>query len=491
MKTKTFLIAAVMFLAFSVAAFAQGTLTVGSIPVTAVVASGLTEKTGDITFNPVGAQQYQSGVITINYGVPITVRGQVCAIGPGCVAVPGVAALPADPLAPNVFQVAITGPLAPVAFRVSGNRVAVAGSGLTSLFANLSATGNAIEVGQNNQVPVITSIQPGIGAFTVATPPGPAGYNSIFGGPTQVATLNIREGFFHAFGPATDEGYTFNRATMIKLTISPIPAGLRLSFPAAVAPYFSRTDANGVVQGADLPLPDLVGTNTVYYMVTAPTDPTLIDTLGIPVTVSILPGFPPLGVGSVTAIATFAPLGTASTLPPPQPVPRYVDAPAGPVTIAIVVPGTTTLLMPYAVDQVGYDTGIAISNTTKDPGAQAMGITETIVAQSGNITFYFYQDGDPVSVYTTQAGSPGAGLDATGNLVAGATYSVLLSEIAALAQPPIPAEDFQGYVFIICNFTNAHGQYFISDFEFFTNGALMLVIDTNVGTRKGERGLDQ
>jgi hypothetical protein len=147
--------------------------------------------------------------------------------------------------------------------------------------------------------------------------------------------------------------------------------------------------------------------------------------------------------------------------------------------------------MPYAVDQVGYDTGIAISNTTKDPGAQAMGITETIVAQSGNITFYFYQDGDPVSVYTTQAGSPGAGLDATGNLVAGATYSVLLSEIAALAQPPIPAEDFQGYVFIICNFTNAHGQYFISDFEFFTNGALMLVIDTNVGTRKGERGLDQ
>jgi hypothetical protein len=83
-----------MFLAFSVAAFAQATLTVGSIPVTAVVASGLTEKTGDITFTTVsGSPTVQSGVITINYGVPITVVGSVCQPGAPCVPPAGVAML--------------------------------------------------------------------------------------------------------------------------------------------------------------------------------------------------------------------------------------------------------------------------------------------------------------------------------------------------------------------------------------------------------------
>jgi hypothetical protein len=90
----------------------------------------------------------------------------------------------------------------------------VAGSGLTSLIANISATGNAIEVGQTGGVPVITSIQPGIDTFTVVTPPGAAKFNSIFGGDDQIVTLRIREKFFQAFGLATDVGYTSGRATM-------------------------------------------------------------------------------------------------------------------------------------------------------------------------------------------------------------------------------------------------------------------------------------
>jgi hypothetical protein len=97
-----------------------------------------------------------------------------------------------------------------------------------------------------------------------------------------------------------------------------------------------------------------------------------------------------LGVGSVTVVATFAPLGTASTAPPAQPVPRYIDDPKGPVTIVNAVPGATTLLMPYAVNQLGYDTGIAISNTTKDPGPDAMDYYGHYGADR-NITFYFYQ----------------------------------------------------------------------------------------------------
>src|SRR5438093_10689395 len=72
MRMKTLLVAAGIFFAFSAAAFAQGTYSVGSIPVTAVVKSGLTEKTGDITFTQISGSSV-SGTITITYGVPITV----------------------------------------------------------------------------------------------------------------------------------------------------------------------------------------------------------------------------------------------------------------------------------------------------------------------------------------------------------------------------------------------------------------------------------
>jgi opacity protein-like surface antigen len=71
MKTKTLLIAAVMFLGLTAAAFAQATYSVGSIPVTAVVNTGLVEKSGDITFSQTSGT-VQTGTITISYGVQIT-----------------------------------------------------------------------------------------------------------------------------------------------------------------------------------------------------------------------------------------------------------------------------------------------------------------------------------------------------------------------------------------------------------------------------------
>jgi hypothetical protein len=74
MKTKI-LIAAVMFFALSVAAFAQVTasFTVGSVPVTTVSSCGVTERTGDVVFTTVsGTGAVALGTFTISYGVPIT-----------------------------------------------------------------------------------------------------------------------------------------------------------------------------------------------------------------------------------------------------------------------------------------------------------------------------------------------------------------------------------------------------------------------------------
>ena len=77
---------------------------------------------------------------------------------------------------------------------------------------------------------------------------------------------------------------------------------------------------------------------------------------------------------------------------------------------------------PYMVD-----TGIAVTNPTGFGGD----------ALSGPIKFHLYgNDSEPES-YTTDAGTPGgmdSGLDENGNLAAGKTYSVLLSQLLAVDQ---------------------------------------------------------
>ncbi len=91
------------------------------------------------------------------------------------------------------------------------------------------------------------------------------------------------------------------------------------------------------------------------------------------------------------------------------------------------------LLIPFVTNQLGFDTGITISNTTLD----TIGTT----AQSGTCTISFYGSGAPV---------PGVGLGLPGGtLAAGATTSFLLSSLAP---------GFQGYVAVNCTFPLVRGS---------------------------------
>jgi hypothetical protein len=99
--------------------------------------------------------------------------------------------------------------------------------------------------------------------------------------------------------------------------------------------------------------------------------------------------------------------------------------------------------------------------------------------QGGKITFYFYpQTGSSFSLDTSANPSVGMGLDSSGVLKAGGTYTVLLSDLLAAAGA---SSDFTGYIIADMPFTNGHGQYFISDFAYFTNGALALVMGSTRG----------
>ncbi len=184
------------------------------------------------------------------------------------------------------------------------------------------------------------------------------------------------------------------------------------------------------------------------------------------------------------SLAPIAPAfsGTPAS-PSGLPVPRYVEKDQGPFTILSVKGVTTALLMPF-VSWTGaaggnFDTGIAIANTTQDATMAVMGTTGADVkAINGAITFYFFPQGTGThpAAYTTSATSPGSGLDANGLVPSGSTYVVLLSQLLSATTGVTPAAPYQGYVIAVAGFTNAHGQYVLSNFTTFGQASLMLVL---------------
>jgi len=110
---------------------------------------------------------------------------------------------------------------------------------------------------------------------------------------------------------------------------------------------------------------------------------------------------------------------------------------------------TTSLLFPFVTNQLGFDTGLAISNTSSDPFG-TLGAT----AQAGTCSLNFYGSGAPTPASVT-----------TPNVPTGTTYTQVLSGVAA---------GFQGYVIAQCGFQYAHG------FAFITNG-----VGTNGGLSQG------
>jgi len=153
------------------------------------------------------------------------------------------------------------------------------------------------------------------------------------------------------------------------------------------------------------------------------------------------------------------------------PIPRFADlSGAGtPLTVAGNNVCRTILLYPFLTDATGsgFDTGIAIANTSADPFGTAN--------QSGTCTLtWFGATTAPASNPTTPP---------TPNIAAGNTFTMILSGTPALV-------NFTGYMIASCNFQYAHGFAFISDLgaRNFAMGYLALVIpDPALDTTNGRQ----
>lgn len=217
--------------------------------------------------------------------------------------------------------------------------------------------------------------------------------------------------------------------TRIALTFSSLPSGVTYTAPATVT-------AGTVPNVTTLTLISAANANPVIYEVTA-ASPGTYETFTIPVTVNF-GSQPPLG--TITVTASLWPTG--GNTPTSTNVPRFTTAGGGTGSLT-VIPCETRLLFPFLTSEGGFDTGVAIANTSKDPF--------NTPNQSGSCTLHFYRAADGAALAPQTSVSVPAG----GHLVF--TLSGGGGGITALP-------NYTGYMIARCNFQYAHGYAFISDF---------------------------
>jgi len=512
MKTKTLLIAAAMLLCFSAVASAQVIWSTSSTPVTTVISTGNAELTGSITFTPTNGAVTQAGTIQIQYGTGVNITSLFSAItlthadaNPLLMVNTG-----ASSYSPGLLVINIPAGLSANPITLSGVRVQINGSGLTNLVANISTTNNLIAAGSQT-LTVINNTQ-GIGIASLNT------YNDVAGAQMKNAasstisavtgvvtgantTLVIKEGFLNAF----------SKGVGVRVTLSSVPAkGITFGFLGTATSYdstgtasvavntnWSRGTTSGALLGSTANITSsstASGDLSVYYYVGTDglTSPTAIEYLEIPISIATDSSLvTPVSAVSFTVTVTLAPLGNAynSSGIPSSTVPRFAQSDVGPAYLSTVTGSNSVLLLPYAYASKtpgDFNTALAISNTTKDPGTTILGFTGA-VAQAGAVNFYFFPTDTTLGSfkYTTVAGSPGSGL-VSGAVPAGGTYIVFLDQIFPNATPTdttstkVIGNSFAGYIIVVANFTNAHGTYVLSNFTTLTQqSGLMLVMNSN------------
>jgi hypothetical protein len=150
-------------------------------------------------------------------------------------------------------------------------------------------------------------------------------------------------------------------------------------------------------------------------------------------------------------------------------IPRFADTSTATNALNISI-CQTALLYPYVVNVAGYDTGLAIANTTSDPFGTS--------PQSGYCTINWYGAAAPAAGYLGSAGYQATAPTATTGFVQTGTVQAWSASVNA--------PGFDGYVIAVCNFQYAHGFAFISDLggRNLAMGYLADVINGNFGTSR-------
>jgi hypothetical protein len=265
--------------------------------------------------------------------------------------------------------------------------------------------------------------------------------------------LNTETGFYNPAFPTTNGLNTAglpNFGTRLRAVFNNIPAGVTLyvgltkNTADSTGPDLARlvTSETGAYSAATAStvtgnpgnvgaITLTAGSGTAVWEVTQ-SDPSTFSRLSFDVFASYTanPGSGSPALGTATVQGSYAPISTVTTAAT-GPIPRFVDtSTAG--NLFTINPCLTNLLFPFVTAQLGFDTGMAISNTSEDPFGTS--------TQAGTCTLNWY-GANEIAATTTPT------------VDAGTTWTGLASNIAP---------NFQGYVIAQCRFQYAHGFAFVT-----------------------------
>lgn len=212
------------------------------------------------------------------------------------------------------------------------------------------------------------------------------------------------------------------------------------------------------------------GAGSVVYEVIFE-DPFTPERLNIPIAVAFVSNtgnnLPATGVQS-TASVSFSPLSTVTTSDSSAPIPRFA-AVQTPANTFSVTQCACNILFPFVTNQAGFDTGVAIANTSQDP----FGTTP----QAGTVTLNYYGG--------TTGGGAAPAAQTSASVPAGSELVFTLSSGGNLGIAATPG--FQGYIIAQSKFQFCHAFAFISDLgaQRLAEGYLGIVLDQNISPTGG------
>ncbi len=364
------------------------------------------------------------------------------------------------------------------------------GNSLPDLTARLTITGpTSISVDDA----VKTLATPRIGLL--ATVGDPASGLQCIGLDDELTDINLEEGFassfktlgeptFEAGGRIAESGYPVlednfagadpqansgtgggaTQATRFRIAFQDIPDGVTIEVPRHVNNAGGETGAcrdAGNVDSDDLCISllpyssatgfdevDLIsGAGVIEYEV-EDGDPFALEDIDITIRINAPPDtaedLPAIGSG--TASVTFSPLSDVGVASNEDERPRFVDTEEDPETIVTIFRCTTTLLFPFVTNDSGFDTGIAISNTSDD----WIGTDP----QRGACTIHYIG---------LVSGGPNDKDEESSSILEGGEQ--LVFTVSGFGSDPLVTGNpgFQGFIIAECQFQFAHGFAFITD----------------------------
>jgi hypothetical protein len=278
------------------------------------------------------------------------------------------------------------------------------------------------------------------GSFVPSGTAGTAGY-AISGTKIQLVFSNVA-GAETIYVPSSITN-TANGTLVLTLVSSatsvdpivPVAASTTTGAPAGATTVTSPFTATwpGESYGASAALTASNGTATAVYEVSA-SDNAFIQSAVVPVFVTFAANAFTTAPATITVLESYAPTAAASAA---TTVPNFAPPTNSPLPATAITLCQTSLLFPFVTNQLGFDTGIALANTSTDPFGT--------VPAPGTCTLNFYGAGAPTP--STGVAAPG------GTQASGTTNAFLLSSVAA---------GFQGYVIAQCNYQFGHGFAFIA-----------------------------